>query len=166
MPVPGQTDYSHRLLGFDLYMYSSLQHSHSDFCYRFERKVEAERVLKSLAYGGFLIEVWSTSYNTERLVAEYSGNPELKPPPLNGSLSMVDPEKQQVIRLDGLWEERSRPGHTVKITEVTMPPTGATSIEQVKVVYKHIGVHNKRAQSHPTQTTLKRFFKRFTKVDD
>lgn len=72
-----------KLLGYDVYMYESLEHSQTAFCYRFppKDKKQAKRTLRNLAYGGFMIEVWSISYQTERLIEEYMGNPDLRPKP-------------------------------------------------------------------------------------
>lgn len=57
-----------------------------------------------------------------------------------------------------VWEEKARPGHTVEIIEHYRE---AHYPRARMVTYKHTGVHNKRAQSHPTSTDENRFLKRF-----
>lgn len=82
--APKITDYTSSLAGYDLYGYEDLKHQTTFFCYRFpaEHLKQAKRALRNLAYGGFLIEVWTFNYSTERQIAYYDGNPELRPKPL------------------------------------------------------------------------------------
>lgn len=81
--APKITAYTSSLAGYDLYGYENLKHQTTFFCYRFpaEHLKQAKHSLKALAYGGFLIEVWTFNYSTERQIAYYAGNPELRTKP-------------------------------------------------------------------------------------
>jgi hypothetical protein len=60
------------------------------------------------------------------------------------------------------WEEKARPGHMVIITRVSDPKWRGDG----SVIYRHVGVHNKRAQSHPTLSAMKNFRKRFKLIKE
>jgi hypothetical protein len=69
-----------------------------------------------------------------------------------------------MIELETKWEEIDRPGHTVVIISNSIDKR-ASGRDMQKVTYKHIGVHNKRAQRFPTITEEWRFLRRFRPFD-
>lgn len=73
-----------------------------------------------------------------------------------------EPPKEVEVRvpIGSRWEEKRRRGHTVVITERTID---RWSREQM-VHYLHVGIHNKRALSHGTITSEKRFLTRFERI--
>ena len=64
-----------------------------------------------------------------------------------------------MIPRESTWVEKARPGHTIEVTKVYVR-WGFQMVE-----YKHTGVHNKRAQSHPTVSHQDTFLKRYKRID-
>lgn len=56
-----------------------------------------------------------------------------------------------MLAVNQVWEEKSRPGHTVQIVKV----------DAEGVLIKHIGVYNKRVQSYLSYLEAKRFKSRY-----
>lgn len=62
---------------------------------------------------------------------------------------------------EALWEEKARPGHTVAILGYE---NASYWPYERKVLYRHVGTHNIRAQAHPTLSAESIFLKRFREV--
>lgn len=67
-----------------------------------------------------------------------------------------------VNKIGSKWEEINRPGHTVEITKLSVNRwTG-----QHEVSYKHVGIHNVRAQQSQTLSDKVGFLKRYKVCGD
>lgn len=71
---------------------------------------------------------------------------------------LSDPTPDELV-MGSTYEETARPGHTVVIQKFSIRDG------EQWVTYRHVGVHNKRAQRHPTITKVKWFKRRFVLVD-
>lgn len=60
-----------------------------------------------------------------------------------------------------MWEERSRPGHTVRITKLE---NARWHPNPVMVYYKHVGTHNIRTQSMETVSAITNFVKNYKRI--
>lgn len=67
------------------------------------------------------------------------------------------------VPMGSVWEEKTRPGHTVEVTNLQW----TARIDRANfrnVTYKHLGVHNKRAQRNRTITSERKFLSRYRRV--
>lgn len=66
------------------------------------------------------------------------------------------------IEVGSKWEEKSRLGHTVEITKLSVNRW----TNKPEVSYKHVGIHNVRAQQSQTLSDQALFLKRYQVCGD
>lgn len=67
--------------------------------------------------------------------------------------------------LDSTWRERSRPGHTVRVTGLTISYGQTRTYARDSVLIHHLTAHNKRKATTPSQLELSSFLERYDPIE-